>query len=398
MNVRLNITLVLLSFSTVTMSSTFLGNGGQSGDIELTVSLKQIRAAADVVEERSEKKSPQLCYCPEEYSDHQLCEIINMMNVAQKKYCSDFLQSQFSELKKASTQTRFEWVDESMINESKSGSREVEAVAQKEKKLILIDRSNFLERSPAQRTFLIAHELFHFVPHKGGPLNDEDPIGPFDQANGTRFLLNAAAASLVMLSIEENVYQDYTGYLKMSRPHRKHWFSVDVSDSPLKETEKTNFNIESSRNFKFSYRYLLNNDLPWFVGLQGATGTEKRDLFSQTKLTRAERYFSYGVGYRLFPFKHLNILDSSWASFVLIEAQLEHQSVSLNFNEIYTDYTEQATATAPKLSMQYFYPIKSDFWMQFGVDYRDSKFYFSTIDYELKMKGLSFFLGVTYGL
>ena len=152
--------LILLTLSAE--SSTFIGNGGQTGDVELAVSLKQIRSAIERIELLSkEDPTKRFCVCPVEYVSHNLCEIIEKLDDVQKQYCDRFLLTQLKKLDQAAQQTQFEWVQSSMLNQNKVGIRVVDAVTQKDKKLIYIDQSRFVDLDSAKRLFLVTHELFH---------------------------------------------------------------------------------------------------------------------------------------------------------------------------------------------------------------------------------------------
>ena len=136
------------------LPSTFIGNGGQSGDVELAVSLKQVRAAVERIEIlQQEQPAKRYCVCPENYSDHALCEIINKLNEDQVKTCDRFIVTQLQKLAQASQTTQFEWVETRMVNQNKIGERVVDAVAQKNKNINLY-RSSQVCRSHSIKTYV----------------------------------------------------------------------------------------------------------------------------------------------------------------------------------------------------------------------------------------------------
>ena len=145
MKQKLIILLYMISFSS--WSSTFIGNGGQVGDLELTVTKRQIRSTLNRLQElKSENNNLEVCKCPEDYSDHQLCEIIKELNSDQKQFCEAFIKAQLPKLEKAISAVKFEWINENLnVVEGNGQIRAADAIAQKTENKILINQSRFMD-------------------------------------------------------------------------------------------------------------------------------------------------------------------------------------------------------------------------------------------------------------
>lgn len=382
-----------------TFASTFIGNGGQAGDVELAVSLKQLRSAVERIESiKQDDPNKHLCECPEDYSDHNLCEVIEKLNVEQKRFCDKFILKQLSKLDKASTETQFEWVESSMLNKNKLGVRVVDAVAQKDKKKIYIDQVRFIDLTPSKRLFLLTHELFHMDSYENINLDDEDKIGPFTNEYGVRDLLNAAAAGIVLTSIDENVFQSYSGYLNQSRSTKKHWLSLTSPSAQLLEVRKTNFDTKLSQGHRLSYQYQPDSFYNFGFILHLQTQKGSKTIFDSVKIEQSNATSSIGVSYRYFIFNHLDPLSHFWNTFMQFELLYERLDGKFSMKDERTSLESQTSSISPAGRLSLYAPIKYNFWINAGIDYSQHKLYYSEFDYTLEKNTTSFYLGVTYGL
>lgn len=379
-------------------ASTFIGNGGQTGDVELAVSLKQVRAATERIETlQIEQPGKRYCVCPENYTDHNLCEVIQKLTEEQKLYCDNFVTIQLQKLTQALQTTQFEWVPSTMVNQNKIGERVVDAVAQKDKKLIYIDQEKFVALTQSKRMFLLTHELFHMDTFQGKNLDDEDPIGPFKYQYGIRDLLNAAAAGVTLTSIDETVFQDYSKYLIQSRSTRRHWISLMTPSTALQDERRTNFDTKMNQGARFSYQYQFQNffNFGLIVHLQNQTG--ERSLFTSTRIKQRQSTTAVGITYRYFLFNKLDPFDHFWNTFIQFEILSERLNANFDMND--NETSEQSSASSAQVAgrISLYFPMKHDFWINTGVSFSDHKVYFPEFDYNLASNGPTFFLGVAYG-
>lgn len=391
--------LLLLFLLNSAWSSTFIGNGGQVGDLELTVTKRQIKSTLNRLDElMSENPSYQICKCPDDYSDHQLCEIINELTQDQKKYCEQFIRTQLPKLHKAVSSVKFEWINENLNVIEKNGQvRAADAIAQKQENKILINQSRFMDQRPYKRTFLIAHEIFHLDTFQESELNDEVPVGPFKEKYGTRQLLNASAASLVLVSIDENVFQQYTNYLKNSSSSKSHWLSVSGASTRLESKKNDNYNIQNQTGYRLSYRYDFNSFYNLGLTLELESQSGSKSIFTMTKLQETRNSSAIGVTYKLFPFTHLDPFNSFWNSYFLISALYENMHSNYKLEDSYTSVTSSASSSSPLLKLSYFFPIKYSFWVSGVISYSQHQLYYQEINQTFNNNNIGYTLGATYG-
>lgn len=385
--------------ASLSFGSTFIGNGGQTGDVELAVSLRQVRGAVEHIQTLA-KENPQqrFCICPIQYADHSLCEMIKKLNIDQQKYCEQFIVSQLSKLNTAANATQFEWVEtKSMVNSNKVGERVVDAVARKDKKMIYIDQKRFISIADTHRLFLLTHELYHMDNFDGRKLDDEDPIGPFTQEYGVRDLLNAAAAGVVLTSLDQSVFQSYSKYLKQSRSSNHHWVGLTWGRSAVEDSKKTNFDTQLSSSARFTYHYHPDFSYNFGLTLHMETSRATRALFSSTKITETRSVSAIGLSYRYFLMNHLDPFNHFWSTFLQFEILAEGMRGLVDLSDPYTSQESKATSNSAAARVSIYVPIKYDFWLNAGLDFSQHELYYQELDYKLVSKTPNFFFGVTYG-
>jgi hypothetical protein len=382
----------------LSQASTFIGNGGQTGDIELAVTLRQVSGAIERIQsltkEFPEKK---YCVCPEYYADHQLCEIINKLTEEQKNYCERFIKTQLPKLERAAQATRFEWVPTAMVNRNSVGDRVVDAVARKDKNLIYIDQTRFVEISEYNRVFLLTHELFHMDTYEGAQLDDEDKIGPFKHQYGVRDLLNAAAAGITLTSIDETVFQDYTKYLNQSRPTKRHWVGWMSSSSSVQDEKSTNFQTSMDRGSRFSYQYQFPSLFNFGLTAQVQTQSGEKTLLDTISIKEKRSTTAVGITFRYFIFNHLDPFAHFWSTFLQLEVLHERLNATFSMRDDSTNEESSVSSTSPSVRASLYFPMKHGFWLNTGLEFSQHKIYYPEFDYTLTSKSPTFFIGATYG-
>lgn len=394
-----NMILLLYLFSFTCWSSTFIGNGGQVGDLELTVTKRQIRSTLNRLNElKAENSNIEICKCPEDYSDHQLCEIIKELNNEQKQYCEDFIKKQLPKIEKAASTVKFEWINENLnVLENNGQIRAADAIAQKNENKILINQARFMANRPYKRTFLIVHEIFHLDTLQGIDLNDESAIGPFKDKYGTRQLLNASAAGLVLFSIDENVFQQYTDYLKNSSSSKNHWITLTGSTTRLESNRNDNYNIQSTTGYRLSYRYDFENFYNTGFTLQFEEQAGNKSIFTMTKIHERRNSAAAGLTYKFFPFSQLDPFNSFWNSYFLAELLIETMHAEYKLEDDYTSITSSTVSNSPIMKFGYFFPIKHNFWLSGYISYSKHQLSYQEINQTFNNNKIGFTLGAAYG-
>lgn len=228
MNKRLLI--LLFTFSTFIKvssieASTFVGNGGNTGDLDLSITLAKINETL----KKLDKEFSTPCECPEELSENQLCRILNSLNEQQISFCQESIfknKEQLITFSSKNSPIKFTWSDEAIKAKSESGStRTVDAVTQVENNLIIIDRERFLELSQSFRIALITHELFHLIRIDEKLIRDENAIEPFKDGKS---LLDTLGAALAIESYETGFTRDLAQLTQVSRSYKRHIFHLEL--------------------------------------------------------------------------------------------------------------------------------------------------------------------------
>src|SRR5262245_32424429 len=86
---------VLPTYAAPISQNTFVGNGGNAGDLELEITLKQISSTADSIDD----KTKDLCICPEAYYERPIGRYLQDLTVQQKDYCEKKLKTHATDIK-----------------------------------------------------------------------------------------------------------------------------------------------------------------------------------------------------------------------------------------------------------------------------------------------------------
>lgn len=392
------ILLLISVFGNLAMANTFIGNGGQAGDLELAVSLKQINGALERIRLlKTEDPNRRFCVCPEAFLDHNLCGTVQKLNESQQQHCEKFVQTQLNKLERAAKETQFEWVKTEMVNRDSVGDRIVDAVARKDKNMIYIDQSRFLSLDESKRMFLITHELFHMDTFDGIKLDDEDKIGPFTHEYGVRDLLNAAAASITLTSLDETIFQDYTKYLKQSRSTSRHWIGLLSQAASVHDDKNTNFSVDIAQGSRWTYQYQFESLYNLGLTVHLGAGSGEKMIFSTVNLKQKQSVTAVGVTWRYFLFNNMDPFSHFWNTFVQIELLHENYRGSFDMYENPNLISSSASSQAMAIRVNLFLPMKHGFWFNSGIHFSQHELYFKEFDYKLTSKSPNFFLGVSYG-
>ncbi len=354
--------------------STFVGNGGNAGDIELHISLRQIRDALSSLKKAEDPK--EICTCIADLEDHPICDTLKALNKEQQKYCSQFMKDNSGQVLKyldSIDRQKVQWTDEKLQVQELGKSLPVDAIANHSSQEIVIQRDKFLGLNVHEREYLLAHELFHLIETKEGFINDEQKIGPFSSPVGGRQLLNAAAASIVLTSYRENLFNKYGSKLWRSQKSKANWLSVEFGTSDQSEGD-SKLSVEKFTMSTLSYRRDISD---WGLVGRMRTATGDRSVLNHAKSSETSTAFGLGVSRRL----HLSSdpLTFFGQSHFIFQALIERIQAQYQIHDQAISLSDSAEGWGGSLSCSYFMPIVKGFWVSLGLGYNQHNYEYSSL-------------------
>ncbi|MCB0366296.1 MAG: hypothetical protein H6624_16445 [Bdellovibrionaceae bacterium] len=344
---------------TDSLASTFVGNGGNAGDVELLVTIRQIRGAAKSINVEGGRRD--LCDCAHTYENHRICEGLNDLDEAQGRFCTQVLRKNSGvlfDLIRTDDAVTVKWTHEAISVKEEGDVRAADAVANPQDKTITLNQARFLELSPSERVFLLAHELMHFTSWEEKRIQDRGSIGPFTSNQGQRKLLNAMAAGLVMEVDRQDLFNQYKKTLKRPQGWKRHWLdlgfgSVNRTGGSIDNT----YYLDSYSSTDFSYRYYWSS---FGLILNSHNGDESDKIL--TSITASESLSAFGVGltYRYFPGS--DPLTTSGQAQIVASALLEHLTSEYEVSDPFVGIQSKDTSLGLALECKYFIPLKWGMW------------------------------------
>ena len=86
----LSLTLTLLE----ARASTFVGNGGGAGDVELSVTRQQVEETFIAIRKHADDEDQEYCRCNKYFEGRSVCQPLNALTDNQRKFCSKNLVGQ----------------------------------------------------------------------------------------------------------------------------------------------------------------------------------------------------------------------------------------------------------------------------------------------------------------
>ncbi len=376
-----------------TQANTFIGNGGNAGDVELQVTLLQIkRSLTEIVEKKY--KVNQLCTCDESMEGHKICDALKALTIEQLAYCEKTLvnhATEFLNFINGRAGVQILWTKEAIEVNELLGSREALAVTQPNEKTILLNREDFLNLRDYERIFLLTHELGHLVKIENHFLRDDEVIGPFKQTDGSRQLLNSIGAAVAMKSLTNDGIDDYKGSLRRSKNYKDNWFNLSLGADNA-HSDKSAFNIRTYSGFDFSYRYQLTQAFGLSVGGRSMKGTET--FFTQLRAENELTLWNAQMNYRLFPFK--NPLTFWGQSHIVLGIGYEIGQGHMKLTDDFTSTSDQADISGGLFSVQYFIPLYVGIWLHGGVQLAAEQYEYKKLFFKSEANQIYFNLGASY--
>ncbi len=386
--------LLLAKLSQPVLASTFIGNGGNAGDVEREVTLQQILGA---IEGFAQHNSIPQCECVPRYQNSSFCDTLKTLNEQQQQFCSKTLKTLSTPLKQvlAEDQVRFSWTDQSIRVKEGGSLRAVDAVTDPSQNKITIHLNGFLGMNDSQRVFLLSHELVHLMKYQGSHLNDTGSIGPFDGRDGKRKLINAMSASVVMAAYKKRLFKKYENTLDRPKPWKKHRLEAGVTGVSIvpSDSDTNVYANDSMSGGHLLYRYQSSS--PWGGHIAYKYYSEEKTILTSIAAKESLNGGAVGVSYRLFPFK--DPLSFLGHSHLIFEMQVEYYRAEYTVNDKIVSAEETTDALGGALNCKYYMPLGIGIWVYLGLGAGQLNYQFNTFGVKYDSPRTHTTIGVSYG-
>lgn len=380
-------------------ASTFVGNGGNAGDLELHMTLRQIERSLQYINRDKDREGQNLCTCTQRFEGRPLCEVLKHLNTEQVLFCSNFITLKAGDMARLAVQMEevgFSWTHQEIEVQEAGKLRGADAVTDARNKTIILNQKRFLEMDENEKLFLVGHELFHLTSFQGETLSDMGGIGPFKGEEGGRQFINALAATVVLQANEYDVFKAYEEAERRSKSYKKNWLAIGVGSVSTENNADTAFDIERATGGHVAYRYQWTQEFGLLAQFSSLAGTKK--ILSTIEATEKRNIFSVGAAYRWFPFS--NPLTAGGQSHFLFGATMDFLSGTYEFHDLNPGITSKTSSVGYELSCNYFLPLNAGVWVYGGVGYTNLHYSFNLdnqMDLNYENNGTAFSLGVSYG-
>jgi len=384
------LTLPLMSFA-----NTFVGNGGGAGDVELSVTKKQIAEAFRAIEKRKDDVEVEFCSCSGTYQNRSVCEPLRSLNDKEREFCGEALAEQAPEILRlvnSSNAVSFRWTNESIRVADRGETRAVDAVTNREKREITINLKRFLELKQFERVFLLTHEMLHLTSLNGKPMDDEGKVGPFDGDEGGRRLLNAMGASAAVLQSKyPREINSYQSRLNRSQSWKRFWLGMNFGTANMTEKPKGTFASDEFSRSQLTAHYTL-GDFILGVGYR-LQRNDKKVLDGAVAVEENVNIYSVGLGYRIFPFGDPETFLGQ--SHFVLQVMADYVSADLKLSQSF-DLKYSTKTWGGSAALNYYLPLIWSFWGYAGVSYEMHPYNYDNVNVNYEKNVLSQYLGVSY--
>lgn len=389
------IMMCLLFLSSSAHASTFIGNGGSAGDVELLVALKQIeKASSNIMQSMAEQTH---CECIDVFEGHSVCEALKKLTHPQKKYCENFVRKEARDYHSIlkSEKIRFYWTHDDINVFENKRRRAVEAVANPRTNEITLNQTRFIKLRAYERIFLMTHELTHLIDVDGEQIGDEGPIGPFEGASGKRDLINAAASAIVMEAASSDLISQYRPALDRARGYKKFWLDLSSGGRTHGEiTGNKTFGFDNSKSAAtVGARWYFAENFGVYLHYRGIES--EKTILTSIKATESLNTISAGITYKYFPFKdplkyfgqsHLELFGGP----DLLKAKYKVAD-----NSVGTEDSDESLGFL--LGASYRLPVIWGFWLNIGASAEMHKYKFEQVNVEYNGPQITSYFGASYG-
>lgn len=372
-------------------ASTFVGNGGNSGDIEVYVAKQEIFDVMRLTNENKGQPDLKLCTCYPALEGHPICDTLKKLTTEQVRYCSQFIQDNTSKFAEAIRRAKIAWATGTMEVSEDSELNSVDAVTNFQKKQITIRQDRFLSMKNYERVFLLTHEVGHLLEVDGKPIQDIQKIGPFTQVDGGRQLLNSVAAATVMESLDTGVVNQYRSILTRSQGRKQFWIDLAAGTTTTKEET---FAVDSKKGVDLGAQYFFAENFG--VILQYRTRTGENRFLTQLEAKETTQATFIGATYRFFPFG--DPISYFGQSNFRLSLGIEALNSDYTLKDDFISTSTKKSSSAPAASLSYYLPIQYGAWVYLQASYSTNKYDieipFKTIEVKNAVQTA---IGVSYG-
>lgn len=390
---------VLLMTSVNSWASSFVGNGGNIGDVELEVAIRQLTSTLNQIAKPEDNSQTKLCTCYSEFEGRASCKALKQLNDQQVNFCATFLNKKAQEMSSLLSQrshVSFNWTQKSIEVTENGRIREADAVTDPETKKITLNQTRFLSMNPSERTFLIAHEIFHLAQLDGKYLSDQGSIGPFAGMDGGRQFINSMSTSIVVESYRLGTFEKFNKILYRSQAIKPLWINFGLQSLMIPSNSGNPYLIDNSSGAQLGIRYQFSD---WGVLLDYSLTEGQKDILSTTKGKEQRQIIGMGIGYRWFPFEDPTTFAGQ--THLLFTLKFEQLQATYKLSDPYVSSEERANSEAVALGANYFIPLRRDFWLYAGMGYSNHQYEFAQLksldtNAQYKNNNVSFTLGASY--
>lgn len=373
------------------LASTFVGNGGNAGELDLNMAIATISDVAKKLETAQDS----LCRCASNFPRHDFCQILGRLDANQKEYCAKILSKSTQSLQvlsSRSSELKYRWSDDELNLYEKDGKkRRVDAIAQANEKVIILDRQRFQDMSAYHRQALLVHEIFHFIEIDGKEFSDEERVGPFSDGKSLR---DALGAAIVVASIESGRSDRYAHLESISRADRHIWASLNIISLSRQNFDEGQLLVPKS-TFGLEYQLGINIGDFSIHGLYEDSNYEGK-IERMFSVSERKKLNSLGVGYNFYPFNPRAL--SRWTEFHL---NLTFMGVSGTAEYTVSDrlvaLKDDAKVSGFQLRINSHLPLSNGFWINSSCGARNSSYQYKKVDAKVNLTEVTLTFGVGYG-
>ncbi len=381
------------------MASTFVGNGGNAGDIEMEITMGQAQKSLSIVEDNKDNASSSLCTCSSQFEGRPLCDVLKKLTSDQVRFCARFVSMKAGDLSRVLGEKgalSVSWTHDHIEVQEEGRLRGADAVTDPKRMTMTLNQKRFLEMDQNERLFLVSHELFHLTTYQGKTLSDEGELGPFKGADGGRNFINAMAAAVVMQASDYSIFSEYRAAEARSKSYKKTYLSVGYASMSTPNDSTTSFDVNRLAGAQFGVRYQLTPAFGVVGGLSLLSGD--KTIMSTIKAKENRNMLSLGASYRFFPFA--NPLTGAGQSHLVLSATADLLNGQYQYDEQGLGGTAKMSSMGLTVGCNYFIPFDAGLWAYAGVSYSTLNYSYNLdnqVDLKYKDNGTAFALGVTYG-
>jgi hypothetical protein len=377
-NICLFIVICLAALSPPRLAaSTFVGNGGNAGDVEMAVTLQQLR---EIFQLMASEQAP-TCKCPESLEGRSICEPLRYLSEHESRFCSELSHAKAKDIVQTlgDANLRVKWTHDPIEIIEDGKRRAADAVARPETGEITVNLSRFLEMKPYERIFLLSHELVHFTQYNDRPIVDSGPIGEFSGDEGGRRFVNAMASSATVIATSHApILKKYRARLQRAQGWRRGWVDAALGATLHTAAEESAYSMKSIFGGQVNARYYITHHFGPIVSYRG--NQQAKNIRARIQAKESVSAIGAGLTYRYFPFD--NPLSYLGQSHLAVSLMAENITAQYDVSDEYTALSERVSVWGANVGVDYYLPIYFNIWTTAGLNYLVNSYHYSEFDFK----------------